>query len=231
MNFPDQKRIPLMEQLRRKRAALYLRVSSELQTCDTQRHDLHQLAEARRFEVVATFEEVISGAAPSRCEFIRMKSAAHRGEFEVLLVWALDRLGRRGMVEAMQVVTDLDRAGVEVISLREPWLAMKGAARDLLVGVFGWVAEQERAQLSARTKAGIERARRSGKVIGRPRVEVDLDEARLLRSRGLSLRETARRLRVGASTLCRLLQLQEGLQGRGGGCSASAPSQARVTAG
>ena len=148
---------------------------------------------------------------------------------DILLVWALDRLGRRGMAESLQAVTELDELGVEVVSFREPWLSMTGPTRDLLVGVFGWVAQQERSQLVARTKAGIERARRQGKMIGRPRVQVDLDEARVLRDRGLSVRETARRLGIGASTLCRLLQPQEVVQGQGrasGARSSSVPAQA-----
>jgi putative DNA-invertase from lambdoid prophage Rac len=106
------------------------------------------------------------------------------------------------------VITDilaLDRAGIEVISLREQWLDMGGPVRNLLLAVFGWIAEEERRQISSRSKAGVERARRQGKRIGRPQAELDLDRALDLRTRGLSVRQIARELRVPRSTLHRAL--------------------------
>ena len=120
---------------------------------------------------------------------------AHQGAFGVLVVWALDRFGR-SMVGNLQAVLDLDRCGVQVVSVREPWLDTGSAVRPLLIAIFGWVAEQERVTIVARTKAGLERARRSGVRLGRsPRV-IDVQRARALISGGLSLRQVAKRLRV-----------------------------------
>lgn len=140
------------------RAAMYLRVSTDEQNTDNQRPELEQLARARNVEVVAPYEEHAS-AAKARPRFEAMTNDAHRGAFDVLLLWALDRLGR-SMVGNLQAVLELDRRGVQVFSVREPWLDTGGPVRPLLVAIFSWVAEQERAQLVARTKAGIERARR-----------------------------------------------------------------------
>jgi hypothetical protein len=72
------------------------------------------------------------------------------------------------MVSNLQAVLDLDRCGVQVVSIREPWLDTGSAVRPLLIAIFGWVAEQERVTIVARTKAGLERARRSGARLGRP---------------------------------------------------------------
>jgi len=71
---------------------------------------------------------------------------AYRGDFEVVLVWSLDRLGR-SMTGNLEAVLELDRCGVEVVSVREPWLDTGGPVRALLIAIFGWVAEQERAQI------------------------------------------------------------------------------------
>lgn len=188
----------------RKRTAVYLRVSTEEQTLDNQRADIKRLLRARRLRQIASFEEQIS-AAKTRPEFDAMLDAAHRGEFEVLVVWALDRFGR-SMVGNLQAVLDLDRCGVEVVSVNEPWLDTGGPVRSLLIAIFGWVAEQERIRMGERTKAGLERARRQGVVIGRPRRAIDLRRAKSLLKEGLSLRQIAKRLKVPASTLHRALR-------------------------
>lgn len=185
------------------RAAIYLRVSTEDQTLDNQRADVQQIIRARRLKTVASYEEKAS-AARARPKFNEMLEAAHRGEFEVLVVWALDRFGR-SMVGNLQAVLDLDRAGVEVISVRESWLDTGGPVRPLLIAIFGWIAEQERLRMGERTKAGLERARRQGVVIGRPRKSIDLRRAKALVKEGLSIREAAKRLRVSATTLHRAL--------------------------
>lgn len=113
------------------------------------------LAEARGLEV-AVFSESASVVARERPGFERMLSAAHRGRYGVLVVWSLDRL-HRSTVGALQTVLELDRLGVQVVSVREPWLDTGGPVRSLLVVIIAWVAEQERARISGRTKAGLER--------------------------------------------------------------------------
>ena len=133
-----------------------------------------------------------------------------RGEFDVLVVWAIDRFGR-SMVGNLQDVLELDRIGVEVVSVRETWLATQGPTRNLLVGVFSWVAEQERAQLVERTKAGLRRAARhgtrSGKRVGRPIVHVDVEMAREIAARhGGSVRAASREMGVALGTLQRALE-------------------------
>jgi DNA invertase Pin-like site-specific DNA recombinase len=60
------------------------------------------------------------------------------------------------------------------LSVREGWLDTSGPVRPLLVAIFGWVAEQERTRLIERVHAGLERARRQGKALGRPRTSIVL---------------------------------------------------------
>lgn len=185
-----------------RRAALLLRVSTDEQTIETQRPDVEQLARARGFEVVTVYEEQASGVAKGRSVLRSMLDAAHRGAFEVVIVWALDRLGR-SMFETIETVRTLDRAGVEILSVREPWLDTAGPARSLLLSIFAWVADFERARLVERTLAGMERARRAGKRIGRPEKGIPMTLARSLHAEGLSVRAIAQRLKVPPSTLRR----------------------------
>jgi putative DNA-invertase from lambdoid prophage Rac len=60
--------------------------------------------------------------------------------------------------------------------------------------------------LSERTRAGLERARREGKTLGRPKADVDAHEIRLLRERGLSWGAISRELGVARATCQRALQ-------------------------
>lgn len=61
----------------------------------------------------------------------------------------------------------------------------------MLVAIFGWVAEQERLRIGDRTKAGLDRARRRGARLGRPRVTLDLDRVVALRAEGMSMSKIA----------------------------------------
>ncbi|WP_437916754.1 recombinase family protein [Sorangium sp. So ce302] len=104
----------------RKRAAMYLRVSKGEQKTANQRSDLTRQARTRGLHIVAEYEEQAS-TAKERSKFDAMMRAAHEGKFDVLLIWAIERFGR-SMVGNLQAVLDLDRRGVEVVSVREPWL-------------------------------------------------------------------------------------------------------------
>jgi DNA invertase Pin-like site-specific DNA recombinase len=189
-----------------KRVAIYLRVSTDLQTTDNQEPECRQLAE-RRGEVLSTYAEQGS-AVKVRPEFARMMKDAKRGKFDVLVIWALDRFGR-SMAGNMADLEELDRLGVQVVSVRESWLDTTGPTRGLLVAIFSWVAEQERERIAQRTKAGMARAKRhgtkSGRKIGRPKARVDIDEARRLLAEGFSQRTTAKALAVPLGTLQRAL--------------------------
>jgi DNA invertase Pin-like site-specific DNA recombinase len=122
----------------------------------------------------------------------RMLADVRVGRIQAVAVWALDRL-HRSMTGAINTVLELDRLGVPVLSVREGWLDTSGPVRPLLVAIFGWVAEQERTRLIERTKAGIERARREGKVLGRPKVSQGLlHAARDLVASGVPVAEAAR---------------------------------------
>jgi DNA invertase Pin-like site-specific DNA recombinase len=187
-----------------RRAALYVRVSTDRQTAENQVCEVRQLALARGFDPVI-YEEVES-AAKARPVFDGMLADVRAGRLQAVAVWALDRL-HRSMVGAIQTVLELDRLGVQVLSVREGWLDTSGPVRPLLVAIFGWVAEQERTRLIERTKAGLERARRQGKRLGRPPASpVLLHAARDLVKAGVPVAKAARRKGVARSTLQRFLR-------------------------
>lgn len=198
------------------RAALYLRVSTEDQTEENQAPELHQLATRRGWEPVEYREK--GSAAKARPVLDRLMADARAGRLGAVVVWALDRLDRSHL-GCMQRVAELDRLGVAVVSVREAWLDTSGPARSLLVSVFAWAAEQERARLIERTRAGLDRARREGRRLGRPRASAlalaaaaaEWREGQTVPAevgpgnRRPSIADVARRHGVGASTLRRHL--------------------------
>jgi putative DNA-invertase from lambdoid prophage Rac len=186
-----------------RKAAIYLRVSTEDQSLDNQRPDVDRLASARGLDVVARYEEHAS-AAKARPAFAKMMDDARRGRFDTLVIWALDRFGR-SMVKNLEDVRALDGYRVRVISVCESWLDTDGPSRDLLIAVFGWIAEQERKRLVERTRAGMARAKANGVHVGRPRAALNVAVARELLP-GRTLGEVALMLRVSVSTLRRALR-------------------------
>ena len=195
----------MSERGRTQRAAVYLRVSKGdgTQSTDNQRPDVEQVLSARGYIPAGIYEEQAS-AVKHRPEYDRMMKDARRGKFNVLVIWAIDRFGR-SMTGNLTDVLELDRLGVTVVSVKESWLDMGSPVRSLLVAIFSWVAEQERARLIERTRAGLERARRLGTRLGRPPKPVDLVRARELRAGGRTLRQVAAALGIGVATLHRAL--------------------------
>jgi putative DNA-invertase from lambdoid prophage Rac len=183
------------------RAAVYLRVSTRDQTLANQVPDLERMIAKRGFALAATYQDEESGVK-RRPALERMFADARRHQFDLVLVWALDRLGRT-MADTVANVLELERIGILVLSAREPWLDTTGPVRSLLVSVFAWVAEQERRRLVERTNAGLARARAAGVHLGRPVVNVNLYHVGRLLRRGMTVRQAAERIGVGASTLYR----------------------------
>jgi DNA invertase Pin-like site-specific DNA recombinase len=100
-----------------KRAVLYTKVSTFDQNPETQALDLRRLAEPRGFEIVHEYTDRISGAKAKRPALDQMLAAAHRREFDTVLVWAADRLAR-SVRHFLEVLDTLNHLGVEFISFR-----------------------------------------------------------------------------------------------------------------
>lgn len=187
-----------------KKAVLYLRVSQEDMKLENQVPHLERIAAARDLEIVFCYAERMSGSKRNRPALDAMMVAAKRGDFDVVLVWALDRLGR-SMPAIVDTIQTFDSVGVSLVSHQETWLDMQGPTRSLLISVMAWVAEQERTRLIERTRAGVARARRDGKTLGRPRRVIDINAVLKLRKDGLSIAVISKRLGVGVGTLHRAL--------------------------
>ncbi len=185
------------------RTAIYVRVSTKDKGQDTA-NQLVQLREYCARQSWTISEEYVdheSAKTGDRAAFKRLFGDASQRRFDVVLVWALDRFTREGVLETFTYIEKLRGFGVAFESYTEAHFSTTGPAGELMLAVAAWIAKQERLRISERTKAGIDRARREGKHCGRPQRVFRRDEALRLRSDGLSWRAVAAATGVPVSTV------------------------------
>jgi DNA invertase Pin-like site-specific DNA recombinase len=187
-----------------KRAALYLRVSTVDQHPENQLHDLRTLVSQRGYEITATFEDRISGAKAKRPGLDRMMHDARHAKFDVLLVWAFDRIARSTR-HFLEVLDELNHLNIEFVSFREN-IDTGGPLGRAMVVIIGAIAELERNLIVERIRAGMRRARLDGRQIGRKPLEVDRDAVIRDRAKGMSLADVAKTHRISKASVCRVLK-------------------------
>jgi DNA invertase Pin-like site-specific DNA recombinase len=185
------------------RAALYARVSTSEQENENQLAQLRQFAARSGWQIVAEYCDKTSGGTSNRTEFKTMFEDASQRRFDVLLFWSLDRLSREGVLETLQHLQRLTSYGIAWRSFTEQYLDSTGIFRDAVIGILAVIAKQERIRRSERTVAGLQRARRRGRVLGRPRVAVDHNLIRSLRTAGRSWTQIAAETGLTRSTVQR----------------------------
>ncbi len=185
-----------------KKCLIYARVSTDTQETANQIAQLRAYAARQEWEILDVVEDICSGgkAASERNGLTRVFDLAHKKRFDVLLFWSLDRLSREGTRMTIHYIQRLEDCGVDWHSFAEPYISSLGIFKDAIIAILSALAKQERLRLSERTKAGLERARRNGSLIGRPKTPVArIEEARRLRSQGLSFTEIGTAMGVARS--------------------------------
>ena len=189
------------------RAALYARVSTDGQSTENQLRELRAVAKKMKWKVAEEFvDNGFSGAKgrDQRPAFDALLKAATRREFDIVMSWSVDRLGRSlqhlvgflGDIHAKDIGLYLHQQGIDTTS-------PSGKAMFGMLGVF---AEFERAMIQERVKAGLNRARASGKTLGRPRIDAAV-ERKIVRHRrkGRGIHAIAKEVGVGTGTVQRIV--------------------------
>ena len=186
------------------RVGLYARVSThDQQTLPLQLHAMRDYAAKRGWTIAAQIKEVGSGAS-QRELCTTLIAAARRREIDVVLVWRLDRWGR-SVADLVSTLQELQHLDVGFVSLTEA-LDLTTPAGRAMAGLLAVFAEFERDILRERVRAGLAHARLNGKRLGRPPTVVHKAiETRNLYRQGISKSEIARRLRIGRTSVRRLL--------------------------
>ena len=204
-----------------KRAALYVRVSTDKQSAEHQVRELRQIAERRGWDVVEVYsDEGISGAKrrDQRPGLDGMLKDASRRKFDVVMAWAIDRLGR-SLIDLLGTIEHLEAAGVDLY-LDQQNIDTTTPMGKLLFQITGAFAEFERTMIKTRVRAGMQTVKetlaRDGKFVsrktgivrcnlGRPGAAKEkLEAARAELARGTGIIKTAKLIGLGVGTVHRL---------------------------
>jgi DNA invertase Pin-like site-specific DNA recombinase len=189
-----------------KRAAIYVRCSTLDQETGLQENELREFADRRGWEYQVFTDRGQSGAKDSRPALNQLLQQLRRKKFDVVCVWALDRLAR-SLRQLLTISEECKALGVDLVSLKQNIDTTLPAGR-LTFQVLGAVAEFEREMLRTRVIAGMAQARRSGKHVGRPARrrlgQAEIEKIRILRSQGKSVRQLARQFGASQWMIARL---------------------------
>lgn len=156
------------------KVVIYLRVSGQEQTVENQLPALEKWIADRGHELLEVYSENESAwKSGHQRELSRLFQDLQRRKVDICLIWALDRLTREGIGKIFELINRFKLHGVQVISLQESWTEVGGPMADLLYAITAWVAEFESSRRSERTLAGLARALREGKKLGRPQGSKD----------------------------------------------------------
>jgi DNA invertase Pin-like site-specific DNA recombinase len=189
-----------------KRAAIYVRVSTDKQTVENQLRELRQIAERRGWEVVEEYHDAgISGSKgrKDRPGLAEMLQEAQQRRFDVVMAWAIDRLGR-SLIDLLGTIQTLEACGVDLY-LDQQAIDTTTPAGRLMFQITGAFAEFERSMIRQRVNAGLKRAVDAGKQLGRPRIDPALEKRiqnQLLAGKGML--KVAAECGVGSGTVQRI---------------------------
>ena len=195
-----------------KRAAIYVRISTDKQTVENQVRELHRIAERRGWQIVEEYHDAgISGAKgrDQRPGLDRMLKDAGKRRFDVIMAWAIDRLGR-SLIDLLGTIQHLEACRVDLY-LDQQSIDTTTPAGKLMFQMTGAFAEFERSMIRQRVKAGLKRAVEQGTKLGRPRVSPSIEKRIQTHLRqGKGILKVATELGVGTSTVQRIKEEMSG---------------------
>ncbi len=199
------------------RAALYVRVSTNLRTRDAgafeqnpevQEVPLRQMAEQRGWSVERVYSDRMSGAKADRPGLKALMADVRRGAFDVVLVWRFDRFAR-SVEQLVTALAEFRSLGIDFVSHQEA-LDTSTPMGKAMFTIIGAMAELERNVIREGVVSGMDYARthgtKSGRAIGRPRAVFNRARVLELREAGRSWRQIAAELGTTVRTVRRVCQ-------------------------
>jgi DNA invertase Pin-like site-specific DNA recombinase len=151
------------------KAAIWARVSTGHQDEQNQVPAMEKFAEHRGWQITRRYElaGVSAWNGAHRTMLRQVLDNAHKGEFSVLIVWAVDRLTREGALALLQIIRKLHDAGCMLVSVQESWLNTNSEIQEALVAFAATMARLESERKSARIKEGLDKRKAKGLPVGR----------------------------------------------------------------
>jgi len=145
----------------------YVRVSTDRQDLESQRHMLLEYAHRNKIVIDDFIEVEISSRKDLKSRRID-ELLCRLDTGDTLLVPELSRLGRN-MLEILNLLNEMGMKGIKIAFVPQPELSTTGPHGKLLLAIYSYFAEAERDIISIRTKQGLQAAKASGKLLGRPK--------------------------------------------------------------
>jgi DNA invertase Pin-like site-specific DNA recombinase len=186
-----------------KRVCIYARVSTSQQTTENQIQALREVAERSGYEIVKIYsDDGISGSKgrEDRPALNQMMKDAVNRQFEIVMCWSIDRLGR-SITNLIEIMNELNELKIDMFFSQQS-IDTQTASGRMIFGIFSSLASFEREIIRERVMAGLDRARKNGVKLGRPStVNNGVRNAILiLKDKGVGVRETCRKLGIGCAT-------------------------------
>ena len=192
---------------KRERVALYARLGTDGKAPETQLQELQKIADQNGWKVVQEFMDQgirLSKGKDQRPKFDEMLQGIKEGDFDLIMTWSVDRLGR-SLPHLISFLDELYLSKVDLF-LHKQGINTTTPAGKMLFQMLDVFSEFERSMIQERVNTGLIRARAQGKQLGRPRVPTVVEnKIRELRSTGKGIRKIANELRVGVSTVIRVI--------------------------
>lgn len=183
------------------RAIGYARVSTEDQNLDMQQVAIERYANDKNLELIMYYEKVSS--RKERPELQNALKAGAKGD--VFVIYKLDRLAR-STKELYQLTDQLKEKGVEFVSINDSFDTTTPTGRAMF-GMLAVFAEFERDIIQQRTKAGLEAARKRGRLGGRPAIDANTKRRIVkLYESGERATDIAKEYGIGRSTVYKVLK-------------------------
>ncbi|WP_413569183.1 recombinase family protein [Bdellovibrio sp. HCB117] len=186
-----------------KRIAIYLRVSTQGQNTELQVAEIQSFLAARGWRNYQVYEDKCTGTTATRPALKELLKNARLRRHDIIVCWKMDRLFR-SLKDLVGTLQEFDELGIEFISLKDS-IDMTTASGRLMTHLLAAFAEFEASLINERVMAGLENARRKGKILGRPKI-INSEQVLLLRGQGLSLSQIAERLKVTKSAVSKTLK-------------------------
>jgi len=147
----------------------YIRISSDKQFMDNQRHALLEWSQRNKV-VIDEFIEIEASTRKTKSERKLDKVLERLGDGDELVTTELSRLGRN-MLDVLNLLNELEEKNISVTFVLQPELSTgnRNPQSKLIRAIYSYFAEAERDFISQRTKQGLEAAKAKGKKLGRPK--------------------------------------------------------------
>jgi len=183
--------------------AIYLRVSTQDQSTDSQRAEIDLFIKAKGYTNFRVYEDKATGTNNNRPMLKKLLQDCHAGQVSIVICYKLDRFFR-SLKDLINTLQQLDELKIAFISLRDN-VDLSTPSGRLMMHMIGAFAEFEASLIQERVKSGLKAAKQRGVVLGRPKLH-EPSIARLMRKQGHSIREISRKLNIPKSTVNELIR-------------------------